>query len=1031
LIGEADGAARTREPRYLAGFTAIGIIVLAAIAYSIRISLDTAAGSNLLTATFLFANIVGWTLGVSMRRREPDSLLGLVLVLLGDTIFPLNLYAPFLLFVPGMRGNIPMAATGVVVVGIVYHLWNYWNRRTARFALPFYPYFFVYAVSVGLVLTRFTVGLPMWIVAGLVLLFAIGFNELSYRRRPEPATHFAVASAALLGCSLIVSSISFRDRNMIAFAALLIGTLVLIGSAIRERGVEAMGRAHGLAAWIGVTLTFTAVLYYFQSPLWVYFVATGAWTIVLAILSTRPAEGWTEPFFESAWWAAMLLAISLAGILWKIWLPFIVRTLAARPLREAATVALLAVGLALLLVSVWRRRYPTIAATLPGFVTNNVLLRLTSYAAPLLLVIAMTGSWSMLPVLQPANVYALLAAGMLLLIAGPRFERHYPTEALDFAGVLAMVFSAFNGLASAMLSAFVLFAAALIFLARFVRGARAWTFAAFLVLTAGGLSLQTMGTPVATVIFLVAAAVVAWGSTRAAGAMARIGFGTAHAVAFLFWLSLARTLGLGRGYDAVIFATWAWFALTAWRLARGRAARQTSLQVCVVLIAASLVTLLTRPAATEVLLVSLLTLGALFLELRHVHYAGFALLAVAVIFAANRGDATWLVAVLAAAAAVLLWQSLARGSSFGHMLFIAAAAATAYLSMPDRGALQALPIAIVVTLFLLVELIALKLQASSSFHGDLTSVISLLLAVTILVAEVSSARLSIYVLAILLISMIAVRPWIRPSEGHRVQPMAHAAFRTIAIVTTAVVVVAAAHLAGLTAGQQLFALAVFGWIVLGWLLRQGRASAVAGAALHLIALGVYVSAAVIRGNDPFLLSACLAMAGAYIVWRVASKRILFEHFAAIGVIEVLCLWGLARRIEWPEYYLFAGAAYLCVVLLRQTAPRAQDVLSALLIAAAVAYPYYALLRGAQQEHLAFLGIASIVVIHVLLTARRHAFMIVAVCAMLGLGMLFAAVVIPGDVRTNLLMAIVGFLVIADLGVIGLRSDRRLMVGDRA
>jgi hypothetical protein len=60
------------EPRLLPGFTAIGIIVLAAaaVAYSIRIALDPAAGSHLLTATFLVANVAGWLLGSGNFRAR-------------------------------------------------------------------------------------------------------------------------------------------------------------------------------------------------------------------------------------------------------------------------------------------------------------------------------------------------------------------------------------------------------------------------------------------------------------------------------------------------------------------------------------------------------------------------------------------------------------------------------------------------------------------------------------------------------------------------------------------------------------------------------------------------------------------------------------------------------------------------------------------------------------------------------------------------------------------------------------------------
>jgi hypothetical protein len=1027
-----DPAIVEREPRYVPGFTAIGIVVLAAVAYSVRIALDPTAGTHLLTATFLIANAAGWLLGAALRGRDPRSPLGFLLVLLGDAIFPLNLFAPLLLFVPGLRGDVPMTTTAVIAVGFAYHLWNYWHRSSARFALPFYPYFFALMGGAALMLLHYTAGLAFPVVALLVLAYAIAFNEISHRRRPEPLLHFAIAAATILTVSLGMSAFAFRDRSPVALAALVAGTALLIFSAIRERrDDDATARVHALAAWIGITLTFTAFLYYAHSPLWTYYVATGAWAVVLAIVSTLPARGWNEPFLESAWWAAMLLATALACALWKVWMPLVLRTMPGRPLVEATTLALFEAGVALVLISFWRRRYPAIAATLQGFVANNFLLRLTSYAAPLFLIVALTGAWSIVHAPAPAGVYAPLVAGLLLLIAGPLLERLYPPEALDFAGVLAMILAAFNGLGSAILSAAVLFGAAVIFLVRYLRGAAAWTFAAFLALMAGGVMLQTVGVPVGTAVFLVAAAVVAWASTRATGAMARVGFWAAHIAGFVFWLSLARGLSFGQPFDAVLLATWAWFAFAAARLSRGVASKTAS-HVSLILAAASVLVLCFRPVTSEVLLVSLLTLAALLLEVRHLHYAGFALLAIAVFQAADHTEGPWLVAVLAGCAAVLLWRSLVRGSSFAHMMFIAAAAGCAVLLMPRAGAFQALPLAILVAVLCIVELLSTKIRTASSFHADLTSVMALVFAAIVLVAEVASARFSLEVLGVLLAAMFAIRGLIVASKRHRVQPVAHAAFGALGLVAAAIAIVAVARMAGLAPSQQVFALACAAWAVLALLLRLPRGTAASTAtsvALHLIALGVYGAAYFVRGDDPFLITACVATTGMYLVWRTARNASWLEHFAAVGLIEAVCLWAYARHLRWMEVYLFAVAAYLCVALVRGTAARAQNYVALVLIGAAVAYPYFVLLRTSQGVHLAFLGIASIVVIHVLLTTRRPAVMVVAVCMMLGLGMLFGATVLRGDSRMNLLMALVGFLVIADLGLIGFRADRHTVVGE--
>jgi len=199
-----------RDSRFVAGFTAIGIIVLAATAYSIRIAVEPAGASPLLTGTFLLANVVGWLMGSALRRSEPRSTLGLFLVLLADAIFPLNLFAPFVLYTPGLRGNAPLSTTAVLLIGIAYHLWNYRRRSTVRFALPFYAYFFALAGGTALLLTRFTLGRPMWIVAWIVLAFAAAYSELACRTKPEPELHFSIAGATILAASAFVSSLKIE-----------------------------------------------------------------------------------------------------------------------------------------------------------------------------------------------------------------------------------------------------------------------------------------------------------------------------------------------------------------------------------------------------------------------------------------------------------------------------------------------------------------------------------------------------------------------------------------------------------------------------------------------------------------------------------------------------------------------------------------------------------------------------------------------------------------------------------------------------
>ncbi len=491
---------QARLPMYAAGFTGIGVIVLAALVYSIQVSVDPAAGNLPLTTVFLALNVLGWTVGAWLRARDRDSLAGFLLVLLGDALFPLNLYAPLVLSTPGFRGDIELSVTAVLLIGLCYHLWNYQNRRRARFALFFYPYFFAAGGAALLYLLPKTSSLPLWLAAWFLLAFAVTFNELSWRQQPEPGVHFAFASGLLLLGSLAFSALGVAtERSEIMLAAMLTAAVATIVTAIRRRADTGVARFFGFAAWISVTVCATALLYYFHSPLWLYIVATSSWTLVLAIVSMRTREGWSEPFYESAWWTVMLLAAGLLAALVRLSLPWIVRTVAPfssmQALQAPAALALIELAVALVLVSSWRRRNPPIASSFVGFVTSQILLRIASFAAPLILLTGATGLWLILHAPSPGNVYVPLVVGALLLFVAPSLERFYPAEALDFGGITALLLAAFNGLSSPALSAIVLLAGAGILLRRWWRGAAGWTYPAFLVLATVAGILATTSLP--------------------------------------------------------------------------------------------------------------------------------------------------------------------------------------------------------------------------------------------------------------------------------------------------------------------------------------------------------------------------------------------------------------------------------------------------------------------------------------------------------------------------------------------------------
>jgi hypothetical protein len=496
----------------IVGYIGVAIVFLSSAAYSLQVTLNPDSATGLLAFTFCLINIVAWSAGHYARQNPHTEDFGVTLLVLGDVIFPLNLYAPAFLYVFLLKGNIFHSFSAVLLIGIVYHLMGYVRHERRRFSILFYPYFFAISVGTFLYLTRFTLNLSASIIVWLIISFAIGFQVLSASANLQPRKHFSFATLVLLVGATIITSLVFiqqpKGQYLLAFFVI---AAILFWLAWSTREIAHASRYFGLAFFCVLTVFFTASLYYFDSSPALYIITTTIWVCLLTMLGIFLKDYKYYPFQEAAHWLSVFLGIGMViywspfwTILAKIhfYLPFS-QTLALplsfqlqQQVAALAPVSILVISSAFLSGSYYRRRYPTIAFSKAGLVFNISLVALTSYLPLLLFVAAGTGIWFSIFAQVYGAAFIPLICGVIYLFISRQDNLLFPMITLKVAGFIAIFISALTALFSINLAIFVFLLSSLIFLWRSISERSTWLhicFLSFLTTAAALLSMRLPG----------------------------------------------------------------------------------------------------------------------------------------------------------------------------------------------------------------------------------------------------------------------------------------------------------------------------------------------------------------------------------------------------------------------------------------------------------------------------------------------------------------------------------------------------------
>lgn len=490
------------------GYIGVALVFLSTAAYSIQVTIEPVSASVMLTITFFVINLLGWSIGYYTRQHPRTESLGRTLQILGDVIFPLNLYAPFFLYFFLLKGQISHSASAVLFIGIVYHLAGYLRPERRRFPLNFYPYFFAGATGTILYLTRFTIDLSPGIAVWLLVGFAIAFHIISVFANLQPGKHFSCAALVLAVAIVAVTAVAFQTEQRAGYLfALLVLTLLLFRQSWAARDLGPACRYFGFASFSSFTTFFTACLYYFGSPLALYVIVTAAWVCALTMFGIFLKDYRFHPFRESSHWLSVILGLSLI-IYWKnFWfdladihfefpfnnvmsLPFSFQL--EQQVAALIPISIFIVGVAFLISSYWRRRHPIIAPSKAAFIIDTAIITLTSYLPLLIFVVAGTGVW--LVFFREAYGAAIipLIFSILYLFISRQKQLLYPMITLKAAGYTTIALSAFTSLYSVDLAIAISFISSFVFLWQSVREQSRWLQICFLfTITAAGALVTT------------------------------------------------------------------------------------------------------------------------------------------------------------------------------------------------------------------------------------------------------------------------------------------------------------------------------------------------------------------------------------------------------------------------------------------------------------------------------------------------------------------------------------------------------------
>jgi hypothetical protein len=495
----------------LVGYLGVAIVFLSSAGYSVQVTFNPTAADWLLALTFCAINVVAWTGGHFARRREPMKPFGTTLLVLGDTLFPLNLYAPAYLYLLPLKGNVALSASAVLLVGVIYHLRGFFRANLRRFSPVFYPYFFSGSIGAILYLTRFTIDLSVAIVVWIIVAFAVAFQTVAASRNLQPRRHFSFATLALLLVVMTFTVDAFVAANAGQYLPAFFILAATVGwLALTTRNLGSPSRLFGLGFYIALTVSFTSVLYHLNARAEAYVIVTTLWVCTLSALPIVLKSRKLYPFRESADWLSIILGLSLVLYFVSFWslllkyqilvpLTHALRLPAGLRIEQAPWVlpplSLIAISAAFLGGSYRKRRYPTISASKAGLTTNIAVISLTSYLPLLLLVAAGTGLGLAFSGQALGATVASFVVGVAYLAASQGSDRLYPMRTLKVAGYIAVMLSVLASIYSVDVAAIALFCCSLVFLWRSGVERSSWPHLCFLTLITAAAALCAVRVP--------------------------------------------------------------------------------------------------------------------------------------------------------------------------------------------------------------------------------------------------------------------------------------------------------------------------------------------------------------------------------------------------------------------------------------------------------------------------------------------------------------------------------------------------------
>jgi hypothetical protein len=499
---------RSKKIILIVSYIGVAIVFLSTAAYSVQVTLNPAAATGVLALTFCVINVLAWSVGHYARRTQQTHAFGTTLLVLGDVLFPLNLYAPFFLYIALLKGQIFHSTSAVLCIGVAYHLMGYLRREQRRFSVIFYPYFFAGSIGAMIYLTRFTLHLSPNTVVWLLVGFALAYQAIAKFARLQPNRHFSFSTLALLAGTAAVTLITFiSDPRGDYLLALFMITAVLLWLTRTASDFGPAVRVFGLVFFSVATIFFTACLYYFHSPVSGYVIATTLWVCLLTGFGCLLRDYKFYAFREAAHWLSVFLGLGLV----IYWAPFW-STLASihfqlpfneflalpfsfqlnQPVTALAPLSLVGISSAFLVGSYWKRRYPDIALSKAGLIFNVSLVTITAYLPLLLFVAAGTGLWLALSAPLYGAALAPFIFAVIYLYISKEPNPLYPMITLKVAGYVALFISALTSLYSADLAILIMFCSSLVFLWRAISERSTWMHVCFLVWVTTAATLVTI-----------------------------------------------------------------------------------------------------------------------------------------------------------------------------------------------------------------------------------------------------------------------------------------------------------------------------------------------------------------------------------------------------------------------------------------------------------------------------------------------------------------------------------------------------------